>query len=70
MLNQGDKLGHLGSTGHSTGPHVYYEVKTSKGSHINPVTLLFPGRRVGRGFAWNGSRSVTRVAANAQPLPR
>lgn len=70
VLGQGQTLGLLGSTGRSTGPHVHYEVRTSAGRHINPVTLLFPGRRVGRGFAWNGSRSVTRVAANAQPLPR
>ena len=52
VLNQGDKLGHLGSTGYSTGPHVHYEVRNSKGQHINPVTLLFPGRSVSRGYAW------------------
>jgi murein DD-endopeptidase MepM/ murein hydrolase activator NlpD len=70
VLDQGQVLGLLGSTGRSTGPHVHYEIRTAAGRHINPVTLLFPGRRVGRGFAWNGSRSVMRVAANAQPLPR
>jgi murein DD-endopeptidase MepM/ murein hydrolase activator NlpD len=52
MLSQGDKLGHLGSTGHSTGPHVHYEVRNPKGVHINPVTLLFPGRGVSTGYAW------------------
>jgi hypothetical protein len=52
VLNQGDKLGHLGSTGYSTGPHVHYEVRNGKGQHINPVTLLFPGRGVGKGYAW------------------
>ena len=52
VLNQGDKLGHLGSTGYSTGPHVHYEVRNGKGEHINPVTLLFPGRSVSRGYAW------------------
>jgi murein DD-endopeptidase MepM/ murein hydrolase activator NlpD len=70
VLNQGQTLGLLGSTGRSTGPHVHYEVHTSAGRHINPATLLFSGRRVGRGFAWNSARSVTRVASNAQPLPR
>jgi murein DD-endopeptidase MepM/ murein hydrolase activator NlpD len=52
VLLQGDKLGHLGSTGHSTGPHVHYEVKDRKGQHINPVTLLFPKRGVAKGYAW------------------
>lgn len=71
VLDQGLMLGMLGSTGHSTGPHVHYEVKTKAGAHVDPVTLLF-GRRVGRGYAWNGSRSVTRVAArtDGQPRPR
>jgi murein DD-endopeptidase MepM/ murein hydrolase activator NlpD len=70
ILDQGQALGRLGSTGRSTGPHVHYEVKTRVGAHINPVTLLFPGRRVGRGFAWNGARSVTRLAGRPQPRPR
>ncbi|HSR81904.1 MAG TPA: M23 family metallopeptidase, partial [Hyphomicrobiaceae bacterium] len=71
MLERGQKLGLLGSTGHSTGPHVHYEVRTPGGGHINPVTLLFPGRKVARGFAWSDSRSVSRVAARAdQPRPR
>ena len=52
VLAQGDKLGHLGSTGRSTGPHVHYEVRTPKGVHINPVTVLFPGRTVRKGLAW------------------
>jgi len=71
MLEQGLMLGTLGSTGHSTGPHVHYEVKARNGAHVDPVTLLF-GRRVGRGYAWNGSRSVTRVASRSdgQPRPR
>ena len=74
LLDQGQVLGRLGSTGHSTGPHVHYEVRAKSGGHINPLTLLFPGRGVGRGFAWNGSRSVTprvvQAQAQVQPRPR
>jgi murein DD-endopeptidase MepM/ murein hydrolase activator NlpD len=73
ILDQGQKLGALGSTGRSTGPHVHYEVRARSGAHINPVGLLFPGRRVGRGFAWNGSRSIRAggtAVAQAQPRPR
>jgi murein DD-endopeptidase MepM/ murein hydrolase activator NlpD len=72
ILDQGMKLGHLGSTGRSTGPHVHYEVRDPKGRHINPVTLLFPGRAVSNGFAWADVRLAprpTRVASN-QPRPR
>jgi murein DD-endopeptidase MepM/ murein hydrolase activator NlpD len=68
MLNQGEKLGHLGSTGHSTGPHVHYEVRNSQGVHINPMLLLFPGRAVRKGYAWTDPRQegIARVAARLQ----
>jgi murein DD-endopeptidase MepM/ murein hydrolase activator NlpD len=69
MLEQGDQLGHLGSTGHSTGPHVHYEVTDPRGVHINPVTLLFPGRRVAKGYAWLDVRQDSigvRVAARSR----
>ena len=70
VLEQGQRLGTLGSTGHSTGPHVHYEVRTRGGGHINPVTLLFPGRKVGKGYAWTGARSMAKVAARAEDQPR
>jgi murein DD-endopeptidase MepM/ murein hydrolase activator NlpD len=54
VLAQGERLGLLGSTGYSTGPHVHYEVKDRRGVHINPVTLLFP-RGVRSGYAWAGT---------------
>ena len=72
VLEQGDKLGHLGSTGFSTGPHVHYEVRDAKERHIDPVTLLFPGRRVARGYAWLDVRqeqSTANVVAEAQLTP-
>lgn len=54
VLAQGERLGLLGSTGYSTGPHVHYEVKDRRGVHINPVTLLFP-KGVRNGYAWAGT---------------
>jgi murein DD-endopeptidase MepM/ murein hydrolase activator NlpD len=68
LLEQGDLLGLLGSTGHSTGPHVHYEVRT-RGGHINPATLLFAGRRVGVGYAWNDAVAGTRTAAASAAVP-
>jgi murein DD-endopeptidase MepM/ murein hydrolase activator NlpD len=74
VLEQGEKLGHLGSTGFSTGPHVHYEVKDRKGQHIDPVTLLFPGQVVRRGYAWINVRHPQQpakaAALAAQPRPR
>jgi hypothetical protein len=67
MLDQGERLGRLGSTGRSTGPHVHYEVRDGKGGHFNPVKLLFPGRTVRKGFAWADVRlapAPTTVASN------
>lgn len=68
VLAQGQRLGALGSTGYSTGPHVHYEVKDRRGAHINPVTLLFPGRRVAIGYAWAdpGLGTAHRPAATAE----
>src|SRR5262249_369675 len=68
LLEQGDLLGLLGSTGHSTGPHVHYEVRTRAGGHMNPATLLFPDRRVSAGYAWNNTFGASsRVAMAAAP---
>lgn len=55
LLSQGERLGALGSTGFSTGPHVHYEVKDASGRHIDPATLLFPGRAVSTGHVWQGT---------------
>jgi murein DD-endopeptidase MepM/ murein hydrolase activator NlpD len=67
-LAQGDRLGALGSTGYSTGPHVHYEVKDRRGSHINPVSLLFP-RGVSAGYAWSGTGLVRGPATLQAALP-
>ncbi|NCO98471.1 M23 family metallopeptidase, partial [bacterium] len=36
---QGQKIGILGSTGRSTGPHLHFEIKTGKGN-LNPLSVL------------------------------
>ena len=69
-LSQGDQVGNLGSTGHSTGPHVHYEVRNPKGVHINPVTLLFPGRGVSKGYAWADVRQDSVLAARVASRTR
>jgi murein DD-endopeptidase MepM/ murein hydrolase activator NlpD len=72
VLEQGAKLGHLGSTGFSTGPHVHYEVRDAKERHIDPMTLLFPGRSVARGYAWldvGQEQGSAKVVADAQLAP-
>lgn len=38
-VNQGQKIGVMGSTGRSTGTHLHFEIKTDKGN-VNPLTML------------------------------
>ncbi|MDO8471613.1 MAG: peptidoglycan DD-metalloendopeptidase family protein [bacterium] len=45
-VSQGNIIGHLGSTGFSTGPHIHFSVFTPQGATVNPRT------RLGSNYIW------------------
>jgi YD repeat-containing protein len=39
-VRQGQQIARMGSTGHSTGSHLHFEIRPSGGSAVNPMALL------------------------------
>lgn len=57
-VRQGQKLGELGSTGRSTGPHLDYRIKKN-GELFNPMTVLRQPTATSQRVASTSTRSIT-----------
>jgi hypothetical protein len=44
-VKRGDLIGHIGSSGKSTGPHLHYEIRKN-GCAVNPVSFICPADRI------------------------
>ena len=44
-IRRGEKVGEVGSTGRSTGPHLHYEIRRH-GQAVNPISFLKAGRSI------------------------
>lgn len=65
IVQPGDVVGRIGTTGRSTGPHLHYEVRVT-GEATDPMRYLRAGERLGGFASITAPKPLTRAAAKTR----
>lgn len=67
-VHVGDKLGVMGSTGWSTGPHLHYQIEEGKGNAVDPTSTLSTGRTISEFRSTTNQTQEAKTTSTTTPV--